>query len=149
VREQAVLISEILSIKGGEVISVPPDCRIVEAVAKMVERDISSLVIMNGDTMVGLLTGRDLLRGMHAKGCDLAQLKVSDVMVTEPIIGNPDDTVDYVRGVMTENRITHLPVMEGERLLGIISFYDVARACLSEAKLENRLLKRYIRHWPE
>lgn len=144
-----MLISEILSLKSGEVIWVAPDCPIVDAVARMVEVDISSVVVMNGDTMVGLLTGRDLLRGMHGKGCDLATLRVSDIMITEPIIGNPDDTVDYVRGVMTENRITHLPVMEGERLLGIISFHDVARACLSEAKLENRLLKRYIRHWPE
>lgn len=144
-----MLISEILSLKGNEVVSVPPDCSVVDAVARMVERDISSVVVVNGETMVGLLTGRDLLRGMHDKGCDLGKLKVSDIMVTEPIIGNPDDTVDYVRGVMTENRITHLPVMDGERLLGIISFHDVARACLSEAKLENRLLKRYIRHWPE
>lgn len=144
-----MLISEILSLKSNEVVSVPPDCPIVDAVARMVERDISSVVIMNGDTMVGLITGRDLLRGLHEKGCDLGKLKVSDIMITEPIIGNPEDTVDYVRGVMTENRITHLPVMEGERLLGIISFHDVARACLSEAKLENRLLKRYIRHWPE
>jgi CBS domain-containing protein len=144
-----VLISEILSLKSSEVIWVRPDCPIADAVARMVQVDISSVVVMNGDTMVGLLTGRDLLRGMHAKGCDLGKLKVSDIMITEPIIGNPDDTVDYVRGVMTENRITHLPVMDGERLLGIISFHDVARACLSEAKLENRLLKRYIRHWPE
>lgn len=144
-----MLISEILSLKGNEIVSVPPDCTVQEAVARMVEKDISSVVVMDGGTMVGLLTGRDLLRGMHERGCDLGRLKVSDVMVTEPIIGNPDDTVDYVRGVMTENRITHLPVMEGERLLGIISFHDVARACLSEAKLENRLLKRYIRHWPE
>ena len=144
-----MLISEILSIKGGDVVTVTPDCPVVDAVARMVERDISSVIVMNGDTMVGLLTGRDLLRGMHAKGCDLGKLKVSDIMITEPIIGNPEDTVDYVRGVMTENRITHLPVLEGERLLGIISFHDVARACLSEAKLENRLLKRYIRHWPE
>ena len=144
-----MLINEILSIKSGEVVTVTPDCSVVDAVSRMVERDISSVIVMVSDTMVGLLTGRDLLRGMHAKGCDLGKLKVSDIMITEPIIGNPDDTVDYVRGVMTENRITHLPVMDGEKLLGIISFHDVARACLSEAKLENRLLKRYIRHWPE
>lgn len=144
-----MLISEILALKGNEIVSVPPDCTVQEAVARMVEKDISSVVVMENGTMVGLLTGRDLIRCLHERGCDLGRLKVSEVMVTEPIIGNPDDTVDYVRGVMTENRITHLPVMEGERLLGIISFHDVARACLSEAQLENRLLKRYIRHWPE
>jgi CBS domain-containing protein len=144
-----VLISEILALKGNEIVSVPPDCTVREALARMVEKDISSVVVMSGGTMVGLLTGRDILKALHERGCALTGVTVAEVMVTEPIIGNPDDTVDYVRGVMTENHITHLPVMEGERLLGIISFHDVARACLSEAKLENRLLKRYIRHWPE
>jgi CBS domain-containing protein len=144
-----VLISEILALKGNEIVSVPPQCTVQEAIARMVEKDISSVVVMEGGTMVGLLTARDVLHALHQRGCDLGRLPVVEVMVTEPIIGNPEDTVDYVRGVMTENRITHLPVMEGERLLGIISFHDVARACLSEAKLENRLLKRYIRHWPE
>ena len=76
-------------------------------------------------------------------------MKVSEVMSVEPIIGSPSDTVDYVRGVITENRISHLVVMDGDKLAGVISFHDVAKACLSEAKLENRLLKRYIRHWPE
>lgn len=144
-----MLISEILALKGNEIVSVPPQCTVQEAIARMVEKDISSVVVMEGGTMVGLLTARDVLHALHQRGCDLGRLPVAEVMVTEPIIGNPEDTVDYVRGVMTENRITHLPVMEGERLLGIISFHDVARACLSEAKLENRLLKRYIRHWPE
>lgn len=144
-----MLIADILALKGGEIVSVPPECSIREAIATMAKHDISSVVVMREGTMVGLLTARDILRALHARGCDLSQASVAEVMVTEPIIGNPEDTVDYVRGVMTENHITHLPVMEGDRLLGIISFHDVARACLSEAALENRLLKRYIRHWPE
>lgn len=146
-----MLVSDILTTKarGDEIFSVEPSCPIPEAVAKMVEHDIGSLVVRNGGAMVGLLTERDLIRGMQAKGCDLAKLAVADIMIAEPIIGAPSDTVDYVRGVMTENRISHLPVMEGETLIGIISFHDVARACMSEAKLENTLLKRYIRHWPE
>ena len=99
--------------------------------------------------MVGLLTERDVLRGFNQHGGDFMAKTVSQMMVTEPIIGSPDDTVDYVRGVMTENRVSHLPVMEGDSLLGIISFHDVARACLNAADFENRLLKRYIKHWPE
>lgn len=146
-----MLVSDILTTKGksGEIYGVEPDCAIPDAVNTMVEHDIGSLVVRRGAEMVGLLTERDLIRGMKAKGCDLAKLKVSDIMILEPIIGNLTDTVDYVRGVMTENRISHLPVMEGDNLVGIISFHDVARACMSEAKLENTLLKRYIRHWPE
>ncbi|BBP04130.1 CBS domain-containing protein [Sulfuriferula plumbiphila] len=144
-----MIIREILTIKGGDIFAIKPDQLVSEAVAVMVEHDVGSLIVRQDGTMVGLLTERDVLRGLNVRGCALIAVKVSEMMVTEPIIGNPDDTVDYVRGVMTENRISHLPVMEGETLLGVISFHDVARACLNAADFENRLLKRYIKHWPE
>ncbi len=115
----------------------------------MMELGIGSLVVKSQDNMVGLVTERDLVRGLQARDCNLAKAKVSELMVTDPIIGNPEDSVDYVRGIMTENRVSHLPVMENEKLLGIISFHDVAKACLSDAQYENKLLKRYIKHWPE
>ena len=69
--------------------------------------------------------------------------------VTEPVVANADDSVDYARDVMTKSHIGHLPILDGNKLLGIISFHDVARACLKEANFENSLLKRYIKHWPE
>ncbi|HUW28773.1 MAG TPA: CBS domain-containing protein [Sulfuriferula sp.] len=144
-----MIIREILTIKGGDIFAIQPDQLVSEAVEVMVKRDVGSLIVRQDGTMVGLLTERDVLRGLNERGCELIAVKVSEMMVTEPIIGNPDDTVDYVRGVMTENRISHLPVMEGETLLGVISFHDVARACLNAADFENRLLKRYIKHWPE
>lgn len=144
-----MIIREILTIKGGDIFAIRPDQLVSEAVQLMVVHDVGSLIVRQDGTMVGLLTERDVLRGLNARGCELIAVKVSDMMATEPIIGSPDDTVDYVRGVMTENRISHLPVMEGETLLGVISFHDVARACLNAADFENRLLKRYIKHWPE
>ncbi|MES2408369.1 MAG: CBS domain-containing protein [Sulfuriferula sp.] len=144
-----MIIREILTIKGGDIFSIDPDQPVSEAVEVMVKHDVGSLIVRQNGTMVGLLTERDVLRGLNVRGCALIAVKVSDMMATEPIIGNPDDTVDYVRGVMTENRISHLPVMDGETLLGVISFHDVARACLNAADFENRLLKRYIKHWPE
>ena len=144
-----MIIREILTIKGGDIFAIRPDQLVSEAVEVMVKHDVGSLIVRQDRTMVGLLTERDVLRGLNERGCELIAVKVSDMMATEPIIGNPDDTVDYVRGVMTENRISHLPVMEGETLLGVISFHDVARACLNAADFENRLLKRYIKHWPE
>ncbi len=144
-----MLIRDILTVKGAEIYGVAPDQPLSEAIRLMVEHAIGSVVVMGKGSMVGLLTERDIVVAMDRRGCDLGGLKVSDIMVTEPIIGSPDDTVDYVRGVMTNNRITHLPVTEGDTLLGIISFHDVAKACLSEASFENLLLKRYIKHWPE
>ena len=145
-----MIISDILSVKGNaEIISIESSQLLPEAVIKMVDRSVGSLVVMEQGTMVGIITERDIMRIMRSKGCDIKDVKVSEIMSIEPIFGNPNDTVNYVRGVMTENHIRHLPVMDGDTLLGIISFHDVAKACLSEAKFENRLLKRYIRHWPE
>jgi len=144
-----MIIRDILTIKGGEICTISPVHTVADAVALMVLHDIGSLVVRQDGVMVGLLTERDVLRGLNQHGADFIAQTVSEMMVTEPIIGNPSDTVDYVRGVMTENRVSHLPVMEGDNLLGIISFHDVARACLNAADFENRLLKRYIKHWPE
>ncbi|ARU30843.1 CBS domain-containing protein [Sulfuriferula sp. AH1] len=145
-----MIIRDILTIKeGNEICAISPNHTVADAVALMVKHDVGSLVVRQDGVMVGLLTERDVLRGLNQHGGNFMTQTVSGMMVTEPIIGNPDDTVDYVRGVMTENRVSHLPVMEGDNLLGIISFHDVARACLNAADFENRLLKRYIKHWPE
>lgn len=138
-----------LTVKSDEVCDIDPVQTVADAISQMVAHDVGSLVVRQDGVMVGLLTERDVLRGISKLGSSFVAHKVSEMMVTEPIIGSPTDTVDYVRGVMTENRVSHLPVMEGDSLLGIISFHDVARACLNAADFENQLLKRYIKHWPE
>jgi CBS domain-containing protein len=104
---------------------------------------------MQGGEMVGLLTERDVVHGLARQGCNIKDAQVSSIMVTEPVVANAEDSVDYARDVMTKSHIGHLPVFDGNALLGIISFHDVARACLKEANFENSLLKRYIKHWPE
>jgi CBS domain-containing protein len=144
-----MIIRDILTVKSDEVCDISPVHTVADAISQMVAHDVGSLVVRQDGVMVGLLTERDVLRGISKLGGAFVTHKVSEMMVTEPIIGSPTDTVDYVRGVMTENRVSHLPVMEGDNLLGIISFHDVARACLNAADFENQLLKRYIKHWPE
>jgi CBS domain-containing protein len=115
----------------------------------MTDRDIGSLVVLREGDMVGFITERNILRGMHARGCAPTVIKVSDLMEKEPLVATPDDSVDYARDAMTKSHTSHLVVLEGSRLIGVISFHDVARACLKEASFENALLKRYIKHWPE
>ena len=144
-----MIIRDILTIKGGETYSITPEKPVTEAIHQMVERDIGSLVVLDmAGKMVGIITERDILRASYKYACDLGKFKVADLMTSRLIVGGPEDTVDYVRGIMTENRVRHLPVVEGDDLLGIITFHDVAKACLSEASFENLLLKRYIKHWP-
>ncbi len=143
-------ISEVLSVKpDAEIIGISPDASACEAVKLMTDRDIGSLVVLQAGEMVGFITERNILRGMHARGCAPIEIKVSDLMEKEPLVVTLEDSVDYARDAMTKSHTSHLVVLDGGRLAGVISFHDVARACLKEASFENALLKRYIKHWPE
>lgn len=142
-------IREILTLKTDTIHSIAPTDTVQSAVGKMVELGVGSLVVMRGGEMVGLVTERDVVRGMVKHGCDLKDAQVSAIMVADPVVASADDSIDYARDVMTKSHIGHLPILDGNTLVGIMSFHDVARACLREANFENSLLKRYIKHWPE
>jgi CBS domain-containing protein len=90
-----------------------------------------------------MLTFREVLQSID-RNRGLGDVRARDVMVTDPICGNPADTIDELRDLMTRHHVRYLPVTEGEKLLGIVSFHDVAKAVITETSMENRLLKRYI-----
>ena len=143
-------ISEVLGVKSAsDIYGVDPDATVAEAVARMAEHGIGSLVVVKDGTLVGFITERDIVRGMHRDSVCLTGYKVSDIMEKEPLVVTPEDSVDYARDAMTKSHTSHLVVLDGDTLLGVISFHDVARACLKEVNFENALLKRYIKHWPE
>ena len=143
-------IREILaSKKVAEVLSISPDSTVVEAIRIMTQHNFGSLVVKQGEKMVGLLTDRHIVRALTKAGGDLSQTKVRDAMEAKPIVGQLDDNVDSVRQKLTENHISHLPVVDNDKVVGIISFYDVARTVLSNVEFENKMLKRYIKDWPE
>lgn len=146
-----MLIREVLSVKSGaSIISVDPDTSIAEAVKRMAEQDVGSLAVLREDTLMGFITERHVLRGMHLRGCALDEVKVSELMEKEPLVVTQDDSVDYARDAMTKSRTSHLVVLDNNnKLFGVISFHDLALACLKEVSFENALLKRYIKHWPE
>lgn len=144
-----MIIRDILNLKGNALFTIARDSRVSEAVSIMVKNDIGSLVVTEEGRMTGLLTFREVFKALDSQHGNLDDLQVDKVMVTDPICGAPDDTIDHLRSVMTQNHVRYLPVRDGERLLGIISFHDVARAVIKETSLENRLLKRYLKHRPE
>lgn len=145
-----MIIRDILKVKTENALfSIEPDGTLAEAVALMVQNDVGSLVVMHHDHLLGMVTFREVLAALHRHGENLSEVRVSTVMVHDPIFGNPDDSVDYVRGVMLESNTRYLPVMEGDRLLAVISFHDVAKALINQANFENKMLKRYIKSWPE
>jgi CBS domain-containing protein len=144
-----MIIRDILGLKGGTIFSIAPDGRIADAISIMVSNDIGSLVVMQDGAMTGMLTFREVLGELNRRGGNLDEAKVGDVMLRNPIAGNPSDSVDHLREVMITNHIRYLPVTEDGKLLGVISFHDVAKAVINQTNFENRLLKRYIKNWPE
>ena len=144
-----MIIRDILNMKGGAIFSAPPDSRLAEAVGMMVKNDIGSLVVMEGGRMTGMLTFREVLKALDAQRGNLADLRVKNTMVADPVCGSPDDALDHLREVMTQNHVRYLPVKDGDQLLGVISFHDVAKSVINETSFENRLLKRYIQYRPE
>lgn len=141
-------VHEILRIKGTVLYTVAPQQTLGNAVVTMTDLDVGSLVVMEQGRMVGLLSFREVLRAVRSAGGDWQVLTVSAVMQRDPATAHPDMEVDELRRLMLENRCRYLPIMEGDTLMGVLSFHDVARAMLEEQSFENRMLKSYIRDWP-
>jgi CBS domain-containing protein len=144
-----MIIRDILNLKGSTIFSIAPDGRVADAVSIMVQNDIGSLVVINAGKMSGMLTFREVLKGLDARHGNLGDLPVSEVMVKDPVSCGPEDTSEILRELMTQHHVRYVPVMDGGNLLGVISFHDIAKAAIKEASFENRLLKRYIKNWPE
>ncbi|MBU0602268.1 MAG: CBS domain-containing protein [Gammaproteobacteria bacterium] len=141
-------VHEILRIKGTVLYTVAPSQSLGKAVATMTDLDVGSLVVMEQGRMTGLLSFREVLRAVQASGETWQDLSVADVMQKDPSTAHPDMEVDELRRLMLEKRCRYLPIMEGDTLMGVLSFHDVARAMLEEQSFENRMLKSYIRDWP-
>ncbi len=142
-------VRQILDIKGTVLYTIAPDKKLAEAVAVMSEQDVGSLVCFEGGRMVGMLTFREVMRALHEQGAAWGEVAIRDVMVNNPRTADPFMDVDQLRRLMVNEHMRYLPVMDGYTLLGVISFHDVAKAVLEEQSFENRMLKAYIRDWPE
>ena len=141
-------VSEILQVKGNILFTVTPDTPIVDAVNAMEEKDIGSLVVMEYGDLVGMLTFREVIKAIHKNSGSLGSGTVRKHMDDAPLTVTPDTEVNEVRRMMLEKHSRYLPVMNAKTLLGVISFYDVARAVLEAQSFENKMLKAYIRDWP-
>lgn len=141
-------VKEILRVKGNRLVSAEPAGRAVEAISTMAKENLGSLVVMEQGRMVGMLTFHELLRALASRGGVLGELRVGDIMVRDPVTAAPEMEVNDLRRTMLESGARYLPVMQDGRLLGVISFRDVAKAVLEEQDFENKMLKGYIKNWP-
>ncbi len=142
-------VREILRVKGSTLFTVSPAELLADAVAAMDESDVGSLVVMDRGKMAGVLTFREVLRAVNKHKSVIGGVRVGDVMLANPVTVPPGMEVDDLRRLMVEKRSRYIPVMDGTTLMGVISFLDVARAVLEEQGFENRMLKNYIKNWPE
>ena len=141
-------VSDILRVKGGTLFTAAPDQLLSEAVAAMSERDIGSLVVMDHGELTGMLTFREVIQAVVKNGGSLGKTVVRSVMDDHPLTCTPETEIDEVRRMMLGRHARYMPVMSLRTLMGVISFYDVAKAVVDGQDFENRMLKAYIRDWP-
>jgi CBS domain-containing protein len=141
-------VIDILRVKGGTLYTVTPDEPLADAVRTMAELDIGSLVVMSHGELAGMLTFREVIKAIVRNGGSVGNTLVRSVMDDFPLTCTPETELDEVRRMMLQRHARYLPVMSQKTLMGVISFYDVAKAVVDSQDFENRMLKAYIRDWP-
>jgi len=134
--------------KGGTLFTITPDEPLASAAVTMAERDIGSLVVMEHGELVGMLTFREVIQAVVRNNGAVGSTIVRTVMDDHPLTITPETEIDEVRRMMLGRHARYLPVLNGRTLMGVISFYDVAKAVVDGQDFENRMLKAYIRDWP-
>lgn len=142
-------VREIIQLKGGTLFTATPQQSLSSAIDTMADLDMGSLVVMDGGKMAGMLTFREVMKALKQHKDNLSDITVGDVMVRDPVTAYPDMAANDLRRLMIEKHSRYLPVLDGELLMGVISFLDVAKAVLEEQSFENRMLKSYIKNWPD
>ena len=141
-------VSDILRVKGNTLYTVSPGQLLAEAVQTMADNDIGSLVVMEYGDLVGMLTFREVIAAIVKNRGSVGTLSVRSVMDDAPLTCTPETEIDEVRRMMLGRHARYMPALNGKTLMGVISFYDVAKAVVDGQDFENRMLKAYIRDWP-
>lgn len=138
------LVKHLLDSKGHDVISVAPDLSVFDAIKLMADRLVGSLLVMNDEELLGIVTERDYARKVIIKGRSSETTRVSEIMSTEVLTTSSSQTVNQCMELMTERRIRHLPVVEDNRVIGMISIGDLVQAIIADQQEEIEQLESYI-----
>lgn len=143
-------IKSILEKKGNDVYSISANDTLKDMVKEMLGRSIGSLLVLNDDgSLAGIITERDFLHNVSRNADSWESVRIGDVMIKKVLTATPDETLDEVMSRMTKNRVRHMPVIESDKVVGVLSIGDIIFASLDETTFQNELMKRYIKDWPE
>ncbi|MCY2976873.1 MAG: CBS domain-containing protein [Planctomycetota bacterium] len=137
-------VQEILSRKGDSVYQISPDATLAEAVDRLVNFNIGSLLVSDGESIYGIITERDIMKVIADSRRPLSEVLVHEQMTSEMVTGEPNDNVNDIMGTMTSRRVRHLPIMDNGRLAGMISIGDIVKAQYELLVVENHYLREYI-----
>ena len=141
-------VSDILRVKGGTLYTASPDDNLQDAIEAMSRLDIGSLAIMEHGELVGMLTFREVIQALVKHNGSVGTMLVRSAMDDHPLTCTMETDMDEVRRMMLDRHARYMPVMDKRMLMGVISFYDVAKAVVDSQNFENKMLKAYIRDWP-
>jgi CBS domain-containing protein len=142
-------VSEILKVKGNALFTIAPEGRLTDAVSVMAQHNMGSLVVIDKGRVTGMLTFKEILQAVNKGRGALGDARVGDIMERDPVTASPAMEVNDLRRTMLDSGARYLPVIDRDKLIGVVSFRDVAKAVLEEQDFENRMLKGYIKNWPE
>ncbi len=144
----AIPIREILNYKGSTVWSIQPEATVLEAIQVMADKNVGALLVLKDDRLLGVLSERDYTRKVVLKGRSSKDTPVRDILSGRVVSVSPDHTVDECLRLMTEHRIRHLPVMDGGKVLGVISIGDLVNWIISSQSSTIQQLETYITGYP-
>ena len=137
-------VKHLLEHKGRNLWSIDPDATVLDAVAKMAEKDIGSLVVMDGEKLIGIITERHYSRNVVLKGKSSPTTLVRDIMERNVIHVRPEQSVELCMALMTDKRVRHLPVLEGTKVIGIVSIGDLLKFVISKQEFVIEQLEHYV-----
>lgn len=137
-------VRHLLQAKSNQIWSISPAATVYEALELMATKNIGAVLVIEGEKIIGIFTERDYARKVILKGKTSKTVTVGELMTTEVLYVKPDDTIENCMALMTDKRARHLPVMENEKLLGVVSIGDVVKAIISDREFMIRELERYI-----
>lgn len=137
-------VNQILAGKSERLVTVPKEAPVLEVIRLMAENHIGSVLVMQGEELIGIATERDYARKVILQGRSSAETPVGEIMSRPVVSVGPTDTAETCMAVMTERRIRHLPVIDGEKVIGMVSIGDLVKAVIEDQQLEIEQLQQYI-----